>query len=228
MLLNSIKVNGMLSFRDVELEMRPLNVLVGPNASGKSNFIEIMALLQALPRDLAGFLGSNGGISEWFWKGRRTHNDTSGLVATLAHPPGSVGLRYSVGLSQWGWQPFIEYERMEYVDSVGHTDNLPFRVVDLNRGIGNLAVWNWNTAGMSDSPFENYWFQPIGLGELKLNQSVFSQRRDPSFYPEMTHVGEQMNVIHLYREWNMGRKSAIRMPQPTDTPADELYEDFSN
>ena len=55
MLLDSIKVNGLLSFQDVELEMRPLNVLVGPNASGKSNLIEIMALLQAVPRDLAGF-----------------------------------------------------------------------------------------------------------------------------------------------------------------------------
>ncbi len=228
MLLKSIRISGLLSFRDVELEMRPLNVLVGPNASGKSNFIEIMALLQALPRDLVSFLGSNSGISEWFWKGHKLDYETSALIATFGHPSGSVELRYSIGLSQWGLQPFVEFERMEFADSIGRMDTPPFRVIDLNRGIGNLAVWNWNTAGMAATPYENYWFQPIGLGELKLTQSVFSQRRDPSFYPEMTYVGEHLNVIHLYREWNMGRRSAIRMPQPTDAPTDYLYEDLSN
>ena len=69
MLLKSIKVKGMLSFRDMSLDLRPLNMLIGPNASGKSNLIEMVALLQAAPRDLAGFVRRSGGISDWFWKG---------------------------------------------------------------------------------------------------------------------------------------------------------------
>lgn len=71
MLLKSIKVKGMLSFRDMSLDLRPLNMLIGPNASGKSNLIEMIALLQAAPRDLAGFVRRSGGISDWFWKGER-------------------------------------------------------------------------------------------------------------------------------------------------------------
>ena len=46
MLLQSIKLTNLLSFRDAELELRALNVLIGPNASGKSN---LMALFETNP-----------------------------------------------------------------------------------------------------------------------------------------------------------------------------------
>ena len=71
MLIKSLHIKGMLSFQDMSIDMRPLNVLIGPNASGKSNLIEIIALLQALPRDLAGFVRESGptSIDDWLWKG---------------------------------------------------------------------------------------------------------------------------------------------------------------
>ena len=47
------------------LEMRPLNVLVGPNASGKSNFVEALALLRAAPKDLPLPIRNGGGVAEW-------------------------------------------------------------------------------------------------------------------------------------------------------------------
>ena len=99
MLLKSIKVNGLLSFRDVELEMRPLNVLVGPNASGKSNLIEIMALLQAVPGDLAGFFRRSGGISDWIWKGSsQKSSELSRLEVQLAECEVSRNMRYLLEL----------------------------------------------------------------------------------------------------------------------------------
>jgi len=53
MLLRSIKLKNLLSFKDATLEdVRPLNVLIGPNGSGKSNLIEAIGLLQAAPVDL--------------------------------------------------------------------------------------------------------------------------------------------------------------------------------
>ena len=69
MLIENIQIRGLLSFRDASLEMRSLNVLIGPNASGKSNLIEIMALLRGLPRDLPDFFLRSGGTSDWLWKG---------------------------------------------------------------------------------------------------------------------------------------------------------------
>ncbi|MDP6072898.1 MAG: AAA family ATPase [SAR202 cluster bacterium] len=54
-----------MSFRDLSLDLRPLNVLIGPNASGKSNLLEVVALMQALPTHLADFIRTNGGVGNW-------------------------------------------------------------------------------------------------------------------------------------------------------------------
>ena len=105
-MLKSIKINGLLSFKDVELEMRPLNVLVGANASGKSNLIEIMALLQALPRDLAGFFRRSGGVSDWFWKGEQAGQSAGvGTVeASVVYEDQPMLLRYTLTVADRGNQ----------------------------------------------------------------------------------------------------------------------------
>ena len=36
---------------DVDIELKPLNVLIGANASGKSNFIKVLKILFSLPMD---------------------------------------------------------------------------------------------------------------------------------------------------------------------------------
>jgi len=40
MLLRSITLRNLLSFKDASLDLGPLNVLIGPNGSGKSNLID--------------------------------------------------------------------------------------------------------------------------------------------------------------------------------------------
>jgi len=60
-----------------------LNILIGPNASGKSNFIEAFRLLRALPDDLAHFIAAGGGSSEWVWKRPPVSRPELGYFATL-------------------------------------------------------------------------------------------------------------------------------------------------
>ena len=43
--LEKVHINNFLSFGDVELPLKPLIVLVGPNASGNSNVLEVLHLL---------------------------------------------------------------------------------------------------------------------------------------------------------------------------------------
>jgi predicted ATPase len=49
MTIKKIKVANFKSFKAMEIELGDLNVLIGPNASGKSNFVEIFRFL----RDIA-------------------------------------------------------------------------------------------------------------------------------------------------------------------------------
>ncbi len=62
MLLRQVKLENLLSFRDTEVELRGLNVLIGANASGKSNLIEAIGLLQAAPVDLNAAVRRLGGV----------------------------------------------------------------------------------------------------------------------------------------------------------------------
>src|SRR5580700_9186072 len=62
MLLRHLKLENLLSFRKTEVELRGLNVLIGANASGKSNLIEAIGLLQAAPLDLSAAILRLGGV----------------------------------------------------------------------------------------------------------------------------------------------------------------------
>ena len=51
------------------LELEPLNVLIGPNASGKSNLIDAVSLLAAAPRNLLAPFRDGGTVEDWLWNG---------------------------------------------------------------------------------------------------------------------------------------------------------------
>jgi predicted ATPase len=68
MFLHEITIKNLLSFgpETPPLKLRPLNVLIGPNGSAKSNLIDVIGLLNEAPNDLA--RAFKGGISSWLWK----------------------------------------------------------------------------------------------------------------------------------------------------------------
>lgn len=47
-MLKRVKIQGYKSLRDLEVELQPLSVLFGPNAVGKSNFLDALQLLSKL------------------------------------------------------------------------------------------------------------------------------------------------------------------------------------
>ncbi len=47
-MLRRVRIQGYKSLRDVEVHLRPLTVLCGPNAAGKSNFLDALQLLSRL------------------------------------------------------------------------------------------------------------------------------------------------------------------------------------
>ena len=224
MFLKSIKIDGLLSFRDVRLEMRPLNVLIGPNASGKSNLIEIMAMLQAVPRDLAGFFRRSGGISDWMWKGGNPGpgGHATGKVEVIVNQrPGQMPLRYVLGVAEQQQQLDIGEERLEYEDPrPGYSE--PFYLFQVINGRGRLAI-KWQ----GEDEYQRQT-QTINPEDLTPGHSVLQERKDPALYEEMNFVGRQFDAFRLYREWNLGRNSEIRRPQPTDSPTNFLDENFAN
>ncbi len=70
-LIRKINLQNFLSYgsQGEEIELQPLNVLIGTNGSGKSNFIEAFRILKAIPTDLMAPIRPGGGINEFIWKG---------------------------------------------------------------------------------------------------------------------------------------------------------------
>ena len=228
MLIKSLHIRGMLSFQDMFIDMRPLNVLIGPNASGKSNLIEIVALLQSLPGDLAGFIRQSGGISEWLWKGEEKRNELarSGRIEAILSSyvptsivPTSMSLRYLIDITDMFQRLDVLSERLEDEYPVKECDR-PFEYFQVRAGAGSIVSDIIRTTESST--------RQIKEGDLSTGQSILHEIRDPTTNVEITFLGRRLSETRIYREWNIGRKSAVRKPQPADAPNDFLNESFSN
>lgn len=73
-MLDKVTIKGFKSIRAVEeLEIRPINALIGANGSGKSNFIEALAFLQAIRAgNLQAYVGRAGGANALLHFGAKT------------------------------------------------------------------------------------------------------------------------------------------------------------
>ncbi|MFH1377985.1 MAG: AAA family ATPase, partial [Planctomycetota bacterium] len=71
--IDSIRIKNFLSFgpSGVELKLEPLNVLIGVNGSGKTNFLLAIRILQSAS-DRINFQFRNDVMSDWLWKGQVT------------------------------------------------------------------------------------------------------------------------------------------------------------
>lgn len=70
--LSRIRIQGFKSIKDCDLRLRKINVLIGSNGAGKSNFISAFTLLQNVLTQNLGLYTAQAGISALFFKGRKT------------------------------------------------------------------------------------------------------------------------------------------------------------
>jgi predicted ATPase len=95
--LDYITVKGFRSIKSLEkLELRPINVLVGANGSGKSNFLEVFAFLNAIGRGHSvEYADKRGGADNIFHFGFK---ETKAIEIEVSFPKGRNG--YQVNLSR--------------------------------------------------------------------------------------------------------------------------------
>jgi len=212
-MLKSLELTNLLSFgaEGVALDLGPLNVLIGPNGSGKSNIIEAIGLLQSAPRDLALPVREGGGIRDWLWKG--AGNTTATIEAVIDYPAGKMRIRYKLSFAETAQRIEVVDERIENERPYpGHVE--PYLYYGYEHGRPVLNVMDKR--------------RELRREDIDLQQSVLSQRKDPDQYPEVTYIGRLFSSIRIFREWNFGRYTAPRIPQPSDLPNDFLSEDGRN
>ena len=191
-------------------------MLIGANASGKSNLIEAFGVLKATPTDLLSPIRQGGGVSEFLWKG--DNNVPTAQIEAIVDYIENKPLRYRLAFTAVG-------QKFEVVDEAIEDKN--------RRGHNNLDLYyryqNENSLVNFFEPLEGKrTINPRITEDLNRNQSILSQIKFFDFYPEITYLGEQFSSISLHRNWQIGRSSKVRIPQPTDLPEHPLLEDGSN
>jgi len=179
----SIKLKNILSFgsEEQEIELEPLNVLIGPNASGKSNLIEMFRLLRALPSNPSQAIREGGGVSEWLWKG-------GGPAPIALIELQTSQTAYRLEFTQVGYRWEITNERI--------TES------------GHPTLINTNN-------------QPDASLLATRDSSLQAQSH-------VSSLAETLSSIGIYKEWDTGRYSKLRLPQRPDLPGRPLLEDLSN
>lgn len=202
-LLNSIRLKNILSFKDTKLPLESLNVLIGPNAAGKSNLIDVIGLLQAAPGDLNGAILRGGGVLAWIRKVDKEESRTAGIECDLTLA--SDTLSYSLEFSAADRAFLIERESLRRASkgNAGTYFERAATTVKLGKRPHNGAVTT-QTATIAS---------PI---------SVFSAIRDPLDRTPITRLGTELGRIRLYRSFNTGPQGQARTGAHTSLPKEFL------
>ncbi|MBZ5725214.1 MAG: AAA family ATPase [Acidobacteriia bacterium] len=206
MLLDSITLKDLLSFQEATIELRPLNVLIGPNASGKSNLISAITLLKAAPGDLQEAIRRGGGVRQWI--GKRQPRTTAAIEARIAVPGDARPLEYSLAFTERASSFHIVNESLRPV--VDHPGS-----GFLKRSAGHVRIYRTG----------NQAFSEAAIAESKSGLAAY---RDPADPTPITRVGEALGAIQVFREFHTDLNSTVRTGVSTMAHKDFLWEGGGN
>lgn len=214
--VSSIKLTNLLSFGpDSEaIELQPLNILIGPNAVGKSNLIDALALLKAAAhRSLAEFLGQRGGVGQWLWQGNT--ETTASIEVTLPYPGGQsqlgdTALRYNISFTQGNEHELRMVAHWLDGASAPAGRTIPIRYVDYIK-IESEAD-----------------FKPSSRGSLAISADKLAMLMKGAATDR--YVSDLLGSFVFYRNWNFSRDplAPARVARSTDIPDRFLAEDGGN
>lgn len=114
--IKHISIKGFKSIRDIEnLELKDLNVIIGANGAGKSNFIQIFHMLSAMvQRNFSEYIRQKGGADNFLYNGPKETSEIKIELDFISSGHGSNS--YKVNLKPTVNEDFLIDEYRKYDD----------------------------------------------------------------------------------------------------------------
>jgi predicted ATPase len=197
MAIAELKVVGYRSVRQVRLRLKPVNVIVGPNACGKTNLYRSMFLLAAAAGgQLARTIVEEGGMPSVLWAGARKEGS---VRMTLGVSVEGLSFELSCGLpvgsaSAFDLDPVVKEESVSFTE--GKT-TVPL----LHRA--NSSAWARDADGRRAS-------YPMVLSD---SESVLAQLREPHRFPQLSALRQEILGWRFYHHFRTDPDAPVRHPQ---------------
>lgn len=118
MIISRIILKNWKNFKDIDVPLRSRTFMVGPNASGKSNLLDVFRFLRDIAKPGGGLQNAvldRGGISKIRCLAARTHPDVEVEIHLSEFDSEEIQWRYAIGIKQeprGSRLPFLTYEKV--------------------------------------------------------------------------------------------------------------------
>jgi predicted ATPase len=196
-----LAVKGYRRLRDVNLVLRPLNVLIGANGVGKSSVLDVLDLLAAsASANLESSITESGGMASLL----TADGQTADIEISLQMAQDDAApLNYEIKLTSKGYGYEISHESLVQQRIV--SSPTPFKYIDSH---GSRIRYQYN-GNFVEPNWEYRWL------ESSLSQVPKMYREAESFRRLLADVSA------IYHALDVSRRSPVRMPQalsPARTP----------
>jgi len=212
--LREIHVSGYRSVRELRLKLKRINVLTGPNASGKSNlYNSVFLLAKAAAGGFAQVIAEEGGMPSVLWAGSRK----SRTVGSARLEPARMSL--GVKTETFNYELVCGLPRLQGPVPPGQFHS----AFHLDPEVKEEHVWMEADGGLKVTFFKRdsrgVWILDSDerltdySGELMPTESVLSQLREPHLYPELSALRAEMSRWRFYHHFRTDADSPLRHPQ---------------
>ena len=199
-----VEIEGFRSFRHVELKLAPLSVFIGPNGSGKTNFVDLLAwMADAANGGLADGIANRGGFDTVAFRG-----DPSDIFVGLQFPPEGVfeeerdSVIFKLKLRKVGANPRVWFEQVSKARRPPRTNPLHL----MHRDTDSCMFRSIETGLKED--LEDTEGKVL---ESESELAIF-QVKDQKKYPTPYKILRQLQDWSFYRYIDVGANAPVRQP----------------
>lgn len=198
MTISELKIENYRSLKYINMRLRRVNVIVGANASGKSNLYKSLKLLyHAAEGRFARSIVEEGGIESAMWAGPRSKNEKYRLKFSVKL---ETGLKYELqcGIpipdetNPFPFDPIVKEEYVSLFDKEGQKVKLLERK--------SFAVHARDNQGKRVT-------YPYGASE---SESVIAELKEPHLFPELSQLRNEFLSWRFYHKFRTDDESPIR------------------